>query len=109
MRLLRRAEFPCWLFRSVLLQGFAFLTTGHICFYAYLQKKEVSLSLPGARGMHADRLTGLGCAIWRIVRSRVEDEAVLQTLVRLEGRRLELVSIFDGECVICDRASTKLT
>ncbi|KAK4052047.1 Sterol 3-beta-glucosyltransferase [Microbotryomycetes sp. JL201] len=36
------AEFPCWLFRSILLQGFAFLTTGHLCFYAYLQKKEAS-------------------------------------------------------------------
>lgn len=36
------AEFPCWLFRSVLLQGFMYLTTGHICFYAYLPHTEVS-------------------------------------------------------------------
>lgn len=35
-------EFHCWLYRSVLLQGFMYLTTGHICFYAYLPKKEVS-------------------------------------------------------------------
>ncbi|GAA5918240.1 hypothetical protein JCM5296_005784 [Sporobolomyces johnsonii] len=34
------AEFPCWLFRSVLLQGYLYLTTGHICFYAYLSQKE---------------------------------------------------------------------
>ncbi|KAI5475372.1 hypothetical protein MNV49_001476 [Pseudohyphozyma bogoriensis] len=34
------AEYQCWLFRSVLLQGFMYLTKGHICFYAYLPKKE---------------------------------------------------------------------
>ncbi|GAA6009840.1 hypothetical protein JCM11491_000834 [Sporobolomyces phaffii] len=34
------AEFPCWLFRSVLLQGYLYLTTGHICFYAYLSQRE---------------------------------------------------------------------
>jgi len=36
-------EFPCWLFRSVLLQGYLYLTTGHICFYAYLSQREVSI------------------------------------------------------------------
>lgn len=35
-------EFSCWLFRGILLQGYAFLTSGHFCFYAYLNKKEVS-------------------------------------------------------------------
>jgi hypothetical protein len=35
------AEMPCWLFRSVLLQGYLYLTTGHICFYAYVRNKEV--------------------------------------------------------------------
>lgn len=34
------AEYPAWLFRSVLLQGFLYLTTGHLCFYAYLNSKE---------------------------------------------------------------------
>ena len=37
------AEFPCWLFRSILLQGFLFCTTGHLAFYAYLQPREVSV------------------------------------------------------------------
>lgn len=37
------AEFPCWLFRSILLQGFLFCTTGHLAFYAYLHPREVSL------------------------------------------------------------------
>ncbi|GAA6041186.1 hypothetical protein JCM8097_008332 [Rhodosporidiobolus ruineniae] len=34
------AEYPCWLFRSILLEGFLYLTVGHLCFYAYLQQKE---------------------------------------------------------------------
>ncbi|KAK2595625.1 Sterol 3-beta-glucosyltransferase [Conoideocrella luteorostrata] len=32
-------EYPCWLLQSVLLQGFLYLTSKHICFYAYLPKK----------------------------------------------------------------------
>lgn len=30
----------CWIFRSVLLQGYLYLTTSHICFYAYLPSRE---------------------------------------------------------------------
>lgn len=38
------AEYPCWLLKSVLLQGYMYVTTNHICFYAYLPKKtDVSL------------------------------------------------------------------
>ncbi|KAJ3498494.1 hypothetical protein NLG97_g1094 [Lecanicillium saksenae] len=33
-------EYPCWLLQSVLLQGFLYITSKHICFYAYLPKKE---------------------------------------------------------------------
>ncbi|OAA81945.1 UDP-glucose:sterol glycosyltransferase [Akanthomyces lecanii RCEF 1005] len=33
-------EYPCWLLQSVLLQGFLYITSRHICFYAYLPKKE---------------------------------------------------------------------
>lgn len=33
-------EYPCWLFRSVMLQGYLYLTTGHLCFYAYLHRQE---------------------------------------------------------------------
>lgn len=35
-------EFPCWLLQSVLLQGFLYITSKHVCFYAYLPKKAVS-------------------------------------------------------------------
>ena len=38
-----RPEYPCWLLQCVLLQGFIYITTKHICFYAYLPKKGVSL------------------------------------------------------------------
>ncbi|TAQ85107.1 hypothetical protein B7494_g6572 [Chlorociboria aeruginascens] len=34
------AEYPCWLLQSVLLQGYMYITTKHICFYAYLPKKS---------------------------------------------------------------------
>ena len=34
------AEYPCWLMQSVLLQGFMYITSKHICFYAYLPKRS---------------------------------------------------------------------
>lgn len=34
-------EYPCWLLQQVLLQGFLYITSKHICFYAYLPKKTV--------------------------------------------------------------------
>ena len=43
------AEYPCWLFRSILLQGYLYITAGHLCFYAYLAQKEVSSQLPQRR------------------------------------------------------------
>lgn len=35
-------EYPCYLLQAVLLQGFIYITSKHICFYAYLPKKAVS-------------------------------------------------------------------
>ncbi|EPQ28877.1 uncharacterized protein PFL1_03679 [Pseudozyma flocculosa PF-1] len=37
----------CWLFRSILLQGHVYLTTGHLCFYAYLPSRENRLLRSG--------------------------------------------------------------
>ncbi|KAL2107237.1 hypothetical protein VUR80DRAFT_5525 [Thermomyces stellatus] len=54
-------EYPCWLLQCVLLQGFMYVTTKHICFYAYLPKKgnEVAksgyLSKSGRRNPHYNR------------------------------------------------------
>lgn len=36
------AEMPCWLLRSVLLQGYMYLTTAHLCFFAHMPAREVS-------------------------------------------------------------------
>ncbi|SCZ92669.1 BZ3500_MvSof-1268-A1-R1_Chr5-2g08087 [Microbotryum saponariae] len=49
------AEYPCWLFRSVLLQGFLYLTSGHICFYAYLQAKEGAVIRSGGLSVRTAR------------------------------------------------------
>ncbi|KAH0558394.1 hypothetical protein GP486_004947 [Trichoglossum hirsutum] len=34
------SEYPCWLLNSILLQGYMYITTKHVCFYAYLPKKS---------------------------------------------------------------------
>ncbi|UZJ53833.1 hypothetical protein CBS101457_003153 [Exobasidium rhododendri] len=31
---------PCWLFRGILLQGYIYVLTSHVCFYAYLPSRE---------------------------------------------------------------------
>jgi sterol 3beta-glucosyltransferase len=36
-------EYPCWLLQTVLLQGYMYITQKHVCFYAYLPKKDVSI------------------------------------------------------------------
>ena len=38
------AEYPSWFVSSVLLQGYLYLTSGHICFYAFIREKKVSIS-----------------------------------------------------------------
>ncbi|KAI1826364.1 glycosyltransferase family 1 protein [Xylaria intraflava] len=40
-------EYPCWLLQSVLLQGYMYITSGHICFYAYLPKKTQKVTKSG--------------------------------------------------------------
>lgn len=34
------AEMPCWLLRSVLLQGYMYVTTKHLCFFAHMPARE---------------------------------------------------------------------
>ena len=41
------AEYPCWLLQTVLLQGFMYITSKHICFYAYLPKKSTVVAKSG--------------------------------------------------------------
>ncbi|RDA95657.1 hypothetical protein CP533_1219 [Ophiocordyceps camponoti-saundersi (nom. inval.)] len=40
-------EYPCWLLQCVLLQGFLYITAKHICFYAYLPKKDNVIAKSG--------------------------------------------------------------
>ncbi|KAL6876836.1 glycosyltransferase family 1 protein [Trichoderma novae-zelandiae] len=40
-------EYPCWLLQSVLLQGFLYITSKHICFYAHLPKKTHTVTKSG--------------------------------------------------------------
>ncbi|KAI1486658.1 hypothetical protein F5X96DRAFT_219347 [Biscogniauxia mediterranea] len=40
-------EYPCWLLQSVLLQGYMYITSKHICFYAYLPKKAQEVAKSG--------------------------------------------------------------
>ncbi|KAI0018904.1 hypothetical protein F4780DRAFT_475884 [Xylariomycetidae sp. FL0641] len=42
-----RKEYPCWLLQSVLLQGYMYITSRHICFYAYLPKKTQEVARSG--------------------------------------------------------------
>jgi sterol 3beta-glucosyltransferase len=41
------SEYPCWLLQTVLLQGYLYITQKHICFYAYLPKRSVSVAKTG--------------------------------------------------------------
>ncbi|KAI1338154.1 glycosyltransferase family 1 protein [Xylariaceae sp. FL0016] len=40
-------EYPCWLLQNVLLQGFLYITSNHVCFYAYLPKKAQEVAKSG--------------------------------------------------------------
>ncbi|GAB1317109.1 Sterol 3-beta-glucosyltransferase [Madurella fahalii] len=40
-------EYPCWLLQNVLLQGYMYITTRHIAFYAYLPKKANEVAKSG--------------------------------------------------------------
>jgi len=33
-------EYPCWFLQNVLLEGYFYITSKHVCFYAYLPKKR---------------------------------------------------------------------
>ncbi|KAJ1045267.1 hypothetical protein NDA10_005804 [Ustilago hordei] len=46
---------PCWLFRSLLLQGHLYLASGHICFYAYLPSRDEKTIKTGLLGKRTRR------------------------------------------------------
>ncbi|EPS42435.1 hypothetical protein H072_3612 [Dactylellina haptotyla CBS 200.50] len=42
-----QSEYPCWLLKTVLLQGYLYITDRHICFFAYMPKKQDSILKSG--------------------------------------------------------------
>ncbi|EWC48249.1 sterol 3-beta-glucosyltransferase [Drechslerella stenobrocha 248] len=42
-----QSEYPCWLLKTVLLQGYLYITDRHICFFAYMPKKQDSVLKSG--------------------------------------------------------------
>ncbi|KIJ21504.1 glycosyltransferase family 1 protein [Paxillus involutus ATCC 200175] len=49
------AEMPCWLFRSVLLQGYMYLTNSHLCFFAHMPSREDQVLKSGTLSKKATR------------------------------------------------------
>ncbi|KAG8962323.1 Sterol 3-beta-glucosyltransferase [Tulasnella sp. 425] len=49
------AEMPCWLLRSVLLQGYMYLTSGHLCFFAHMPAREDQVLKSGSLAKKASR------------------------------------------------------
>ncbi|ESK98185.1 udp-glucose:sterol glycosyltransferase [Moniliophthora roreri MCA 2997] len=50
-----RAEMPCWLLRSVLLQGYMYLTNSYLCFFAHMPTKEDQILKSGSLNKKAQR------------------------------------------------------
>jgi len=49
------AELPCWLLRSVLLQGYMYLTNAHLCFFAHMPCREDQVLKSGSLNKKAQR------------------------------------------------------
>ncbi|KAJ7596717.1 glycosyltransferase family 1 protein [Mycena floridula] len=50
-----RAEMPCWLLRSVLLQGYMYLTNSYLCFFAHMPSREDQVLKSGSLSKKAQR------------------------------------------------------
>ncbi|KAF8922217.1 hypothetical protein CPB85DRAFT_1465830 [Mucidula mucida] len=50
-----RAEMPCWLLRSILLQGYMYLTNTYLCFFAHMPSKEDQVLKSGSLSKKATR------------------------------------------------------
>ncbi|KAJ3570870.1 hypothetical protein NP233_g4123 [Leucocoprinus birnbaumii] len=49
------AEMPCWLLRSVLLQGYMYLTSNYLCFFAHMPSREDQVLKSGSLNKRAQR------------------------------------------------------
>ncbi|RDB29507.1 Sterol 3-beta-glucosyltransferase [Hypsizygus marmoreus] len=49
------AEMPCWLLRSILLQGYMYLTNSYLCFFAHMPSRENQVLKSGSLNKKAQR------------------------------------------------------
>ncbi|GLB36497.1 hypothetical protein LshimejAT787_0307850 [Lyophyllum shimeji] len=49
------AEMPCWLLRSILLQGYMYLTNSYLCFFAHMPTREDQVLKSGSLNKKAQR------------------------------------------------------
>ncbi|TDL28861.1 UDP-Glycosyltransferase/glycogen phosphorylase [Rickenella mellea] len=49
------AELPCWLLRSILLQGYMYLTNSHLCFFAHMPAREDQVLKSGSLNKKTQR------------------------------------------------------
>ncbi|TFL03583.1 hypothetical protein BDV98DRAFT_649078 [Pterulicium gracile] len=49
------AEMPCWLLRSILLQGYLYITNSHLCYFAHLPSREDQVLKSGSLNKKAQR------------------------------------------------------
>jgi hypothetical protein len=94
-------EYSCWMARSVLLPGYMYLTTNHVCFYANLPSSHVRrpFNQEGPRSSHYhSRLTSFSlqpsgrCAKGRLLLQEVEYHEDLESiLVRFKERHTQLL------------------
>ncbi|KAF5377187.1 hypothetical protein D9615_006328 [Tricholomella constricta] len=49
------AEMPCWLLRSILLQGYMYLTNSYLCFFAHMPSREDQVLKSGSLNKKAQR------------------------------------------------------
>lgn len=61
---------PCWLFRNIVLQGYLYVLTNNLCFYAYLPSRQDKLIRTG-RLRKKTRKTHRFSSHWAILRGRI--------------------------------------
>lgn len=54
------SEFPCHLYLSIPLSGHLYVTTGHLCFYAFLRRRSGQVVRSGTLGRRVGGVTGVG-------------------------------------------------
>lgn len=79
-------EYPCWLLKSVLLQGYMYITTKHVCFYAYLPKKSVSPTYSSASDLTDSFFLERGCQVGLPSEIRPSKSQIQSVLVPPQGR-----------------------